>query len=100
MLADFHNAAPGMSPEVKFAMTANFIHSKQEEKIWTTGAEGEGVFLKRSRGSYITCPETLLHDGSMTFDAVHRLNVKVRMIACNRQNAFRLHRPGSHDRQD
>jgi hypothetical protein len=86
---DFHNAAPGMSQEVKCAMTANFIHSKQEEKLWTTGAEGEGVFLKRSRGSYITCPQTLLHDGSSTYEAVHRLNVKVRTSARDRHLAFR-----------
>ncbi|KAF1972617.1 hypothetical protein BU23DRAFT_580744 [Bimuria novae-zelandiae CBS 107.79] len=58
-------------------MTANFIHGKQEEKLWTTGAKGEGVFLKRSRGSYITCPETLKYDGSLIYDSIHKLNVQV-----------------------
>lgn len=87
LLADFHNAAPGMSLDTKFAMIANFIHSKQEEKLWTTGAVGEGVFLKKSRGSYITCPETLIFDGSMTFEAIQQLNVKVRMAACDLRRA-------------
>ncbi|KAL5374726.1 hypothetical protein DPSP01_011744 [Paraphaeosphaeria sporulosa] len=79
LLADFHNAAPGMSEDAKFGMVANFIHMKQEEKLWTTGAPGEGVFLKKNRGSYITCPETLEYDGSMTFEAIHQLNVKAAM---------------------
>lgn len=76
-LADFHHAIPGMRPEVKAAMTANFIHGKQEEKLWTTGAKGEGVFLRKSRGAYITCPETLKTDGSLTYNAIHQLNVQV-----------------------
>ncbi|KAF2439465.1 hypothetical protein P171DRAFT_369811 [Karstenula rhodostoma CBS 690.94] len=79
VLTDFHNATPGLSAEAKFSMTANFIHSKQEEKMWTTCAPGEGVLLKTSRGSYITCPETLRYDGSMTIEAVSQLNVKAAM---------------------
>lgn len=77
MLADFHYTIPGMTPEARLAMMANFLHVKQEEKLWTTGAQGEGVFLRRNRGSYITCPETLSHDGSLTFTAVYNLNVPV-----------------------
>ena len=76
-LADFHHAIPGMRPEVKVAMTANFIHGKQEERLWTTGAKGEGVILRKGRRSYITCPETLKTDGSLTYNAVHQLNVQV-----------------------
>ncbi|KAL5375712.1 hypothetical protein PMIN02_011978 [Paraphaeosphaeria minitans] len=79
LLADFHNAAPGMSEDSKFSIVANFLHMKQEEKLWTTGAPGEGVFLKKRRGSYIACPETLRCDGSMTFEAIHQLNVKAAM---------------------
>lgn len=77
MLTDFHHAVPGMSPDVKVAMTANFLHGKQEQKIWTSGAKGEGVFLKRGKGTYITCPETLKVDGSKTHDAIQQLNVQV-----------------------
>ncbi|KAJ4350399.1 uncharacterized protein N0V89_009020 [Didymosphaeria variabile] len=69
-----------MTLEVKCAMTANFLHAKQEEKLWTTGAHGEGVFLKKGRGSYITCPETLKTDGSRTYDAIYELNVKVTQL--------------------
>ena len=75
--AEFGHPMPGMTPEIRLAMMANFIHGKQEEKLWTTGAKGEGVFLKRNRGSYITCPETLSHDGSLTFTAIYHLNVQV-----------------------
>ncbi|KAL1610174.1 hypothetical protein SLS60_001839 [Paraconiothyrium brasiliense] len=65
-------------------MTANFLHAKQVEKLWTTGAHGEGVLLKKGRGSYITCPETLKTDGSLTYEAICQLNVKVAMTIKNK----------------
>ena len=76
-LADFHHVIPGMTPEVMVAMTANFIHGKQEERLWTSGDKGEGVLLKKTRGTYITCPETLARDGSHIHEAVRSLNVQV-----------------------
>lgn len=69
-----------MTDDVKLDMVANFIHTKQEEKLWTTGAPGEGVLLKMARGTYVTCPLTLDEDGSMTYEAINQLNVKVRVV--------------------
>jgi len=55
----------------------NWLHAKQEEKLWTSGDSGEGVVLKRSRGMYTCAPADLMDEDRGLFDAVQRLNVKV-----------------------
>lgn len=77
IMADFHNPTAGMKPETKCAVVANFIHNMQETRLWTTGARGEGVFLKKTKGSYITCPETLKTDGTRLYRMVQAMNVSV-----------------------
>jgi hypothetical protein len=62
---------------IKCEVMASWLHSKQEEKLWTSGGEGEGVVLKRSRGIYTCAPSGLVDEEDGLFDAVRALNVKV-----------------------
>ncbi|KAF2683165.1 hypothetical protein K458DRAFT_341123 [Lentithecium fluviatile CBS 122367] len=62
----------------------NWLHSKQEERIWTTGAPGEGVILKVTKGQYVCCPTELRNDSSSLFDMVSLLNVRVAMTVNTR----------------
>ncbi|KAF2672597.1 hypothetical protein BT63DRAFT_431276 [Microthyrium microscopicum] len=73
---------------------ANWLHSKQEEKRWTTSAPGEGVVLKRRRGVYTCAPNELAFDdgeGGGFAAAVAVLNVKVAMTVSTRVIKILLH---------
>ena len=63
--------------DVKCEVMAQWLHSKQEEKIWTSGEPGEGVLVKKSKGSYAFSPPELIEDGSGLYQAVNALNVRV-----------------------
>ncbi len=63
--------------DVKCEVMAQWLHSKQEEKIWTSGEPGEGVLVKKSKGSYAFSPPELYEDGSGLYQAVAALNVRV-----------------------
>lgn len=76
------SGAPGASfLDVKCEVMAQWLHSKQEEKIWTSGEPGEGVLVKKAKGSYAYSPPELLEDGSGLYQAVTALNVRVSYIA-------------------
>ncbi|KAF2020282.1 hypothetical protein BU24DRAFT_366132 [Aaosphaeria arxii CBS 175.79] len=55
----------------------NWLHSKQEERIWTTGHPGEGVVLKQTKGRYVCCPSELQDDDSQFYQSVSSLNVRI-----------------------
>jgi hypothetical protein len=63
--------------DVKAEILANWLHTKQEERVWTFGEAGEGVFMKKSKGSYSCAPYALQHDGTGLYQAVTELNVRV-----------------------
>lgn len=63
--------------DVKCDVMAQWLHSKQEEKIWTSGEPGEGVLVKKSKGSYAFSPAELPEDGTGLYEAVAALNVRV-----------------------
>jgi hypothetical protein len=77
--ADLHSGhAQGIGyQDVKCDVMAQWLHSKQEEKIWTSGEAGEGVLVKKSKGTYAYSPAELLNDGTGLYDAVSKLNVRV-----------------------
>ncbi|KAF2029599.1 hypothetical protein EK21DRAFT_101075 [Setomelanomma holmii] len=62
---------------VKCDILANWLHSKAEEKIWTTGEPGEGVFVKRCKGSYALCPAGLAQDGTSLHQGIASLNIRI-----------------------
>jgi len=73
---------PGSSSDelaiIKADVVANWLHSKQTQNMWTTGAPGQGVILKQSRDVFVACPAELSHVRGHLFDAVRKLNVRVR----------------------
>jgi hypothetical protein len=71
---------PSVLRDMRADVMVNWLHSKQEERIWTTGAPGEGVILKVTKGQYVCCPSELRNDSSSLFDMVSMLNVRVRQI--------------------
>lgn len=74
------NGANGPSYiDVKCEVMAQWLQSKQEEKIWTSGAPGEGVLVKKTKGAYAFSPPELIEDGSGLYEAVCSLNVRVRL---------------------
>ena len=75
---DFQTQNTDEINDIKCEIMASWLHSKQEEKLWTSGGEGEGVVLKRSRGMYTCAPLDLGDHEDDLFDAVQALNVKVR----------------------
>ncbi|KAF2634139.1 hypothetical protein P280DRAFT_494481 [Massarina eburnea CBS 473.64] len=62
----------------------NWLHTKQEERIWTNGGDGEGVFLKKCKGSFVCCPTELQTDPSGVYQAVSLLNARVAMTVNTR----------------
>lgn len=63
--------------DVKCEVMAQWLHSKQEENIWTSGEPGEGVLVKKTKGNYAFSPPELFEDGSGLYQAVLALNVRV-----------------------
>ncbi|KAH6870447.1 glycosyl transferase family group 2-domain-containing protein, partial [Alternaria rosae] len=72
--------------DVKAEILANWLHTKQEERVWTFGAAGEGCFMKKSKGSYSCIPNALQTDGTGLYEAVTELNVRYVQI----QSGLRL----------
>jgi hypothetical protein len=63
--------------DVKAEILSNWLHTKQEERVWTFGGPGEGVFMKRAKGSYACAPQGVQNDGTGLYQAVTELNVRV-----------------------
>ncbi|KAJ4372949.1 hypothetical protein N0V83_003240 [Neocucurbitaria cava] len=55
---------------------ANWLHARQVEKVWTKGAPGEGVFVKKSKGNYAYAPPGLTTSGTDLYHAVSQMNVR------------------------
>lgn len=79
--ADFSSSLDGPNAsaytDVKCEVMAEWLHSKQEERIWTSGSSGEGVLVKKQKGSYAYSPAELIEDGNGLYEAVALLNVRV-----------------------
>ena len=63
--------------DIRCDVMAEWLHTKQEEKIWTSGKPGEGVLVKKQKGSYAYSPSDLIEDGSGLYEAVTQLNARV-----------------------
>ena len=75
---DFRNSAQEDIMEIKADVMVNWLHQQQMERMWSNGAVGEGVMLKKSRDAYTSCPAELSTYQDDFFDAVRKLNVRVR----------------------
>lgn len=76
-IGDFRNAASDEINEIKCDVMANWLHSQQEEMLWTNGELDEGIILKKGRGRYTCCPADLADYYDGLFTAVEALNVRV-----------------------
>ena len=63
--------------DIRCGVMAEWLHKKQEENIWTSGKPGEGVLVKKQKGSYAYSPFDLIEDGSGLYEAVTQLNARV-----------------------
>lgn len=65
---------------VKCDVMVNWLHQQQMERLWTSGAQGEGVILKKNRREFVCCPSELASDPEGIFTALESLNVKVSYV--------------------
>lgn len=77
-VGDFRNQTMEEINDIKCDVMVNWLHSQQEEKLWTAGEYEEGVVLKKSRGMYTCAPADLSDEQDGFFHAVQELNVRVR----------------------
>jgi hypothetical protein len=66
--------------DIKCEVLASWLHAKAEEKMWTAGNPGEGVFVKKTKGNYAVSPVETITDGTSLHQAIVMLNVRVRYI--------------------
>jgi hypothetical protein len=90
-VGDFRNSTIEEINDIKCEVMVNWLHSQQEEKLWTSGEEEEGVVLKKSRGMYTCSPADLADEQAGFFQAVQTLNVKVAMTVNTRVIRILLH---------
>jgi hypothetical protein len=90
-VGDFRNSTMEEINDIKCEVMVNWLHSQQEEKLWTSGEEEEGVVLKKSRGMYTCSPADLMEEQAGFFQAVQTLHVKVAMTVNTRVIRILLH---------
>jgi hypothetical protein len=76
--------------DIKCDILANWLHTKQEEKCWTAGSLGEGVFVKKSKGNYACVPVEMMSDGSKLHQSITAMNIKVSWVAVKLSKARSL----------
>lgn len=94
---DFRSSSMADLVELKTDVMCNWLHQQQAEKMWSSNGRGEGVMLKKARDDYMCCPKDLQAERGGLFDAVKKLNVKVR--ASILKFPFQLTLPVCNDRQ-
>ncbi|XP_014557272.1 hypothetical protein COCVIDRAFT_26122 [Bipolaris victoriae FI3] len=78
--------------DLKAEILSNWLHTKQEERVWTFGGPGEGVFMKRAKGSYACAPHGVQNDGTGLYQAVTELNVRCAITVNTRVIKYILER--------
>jgi hypothetical protein len=78
-VGDFRNSPRESILDVKADVTLSWLYQQQLENLWTQGVPNEGVVLKKSRGSFTCCPDTLKNERDGVFDQVKAMNVRVRL---------------------
>ncbi|KAF2084273.1 hypothetical protein K490DRAFT_75932 [Saccharata proteae CBS 121410] len=77
--------------DIKCDVMVSWLHSQQEERLWTAGEFEEGVVLKKSRGQYVCSPPDLAEESAGFLRAVETLNVRVAMTVNTRVIKILLH---------
>lgn len=79
---DFRNSPRESMLDIKTDVMASWLQQQQLEKLWSTESPGEGVVLKKEKGSYSCCPPDLQGDRGGLFDSVVQMNVRVSGSQC------------------
>lgn len=77
-LGDFRNSSRETVRDIQSTIMVNWLRQMQMEKLWSVGSRGEGVILKKDRGSFVCCPETLKDGPSLLYNQVMGMNIRVR----------------------
>ncbi|PQE05755.1 glycosyltransferase family 2 protein [Rutstroemia sp. NJR-2017a BVV2] len=81
---DFRNGPRESVLDIKSDVMVSYLHQQQLEKMWASGAAGEGVILKKSKGNFTCFPTQLETDPGGLFEAVKLMNVKCAMTVTTR----------------
>ncbi|KAM3075073.1 hypothetical protein ACMFMG_007469 [Clarireedia jacksonii] len=81
---DFRNGPKESVMDMKSDVMVSYLHQQQLEKMWASGAPGEGVVLKKSKGNFTCFPTQMEKDPSGIYEAVKALNVKCAMTVTTR----------------
>jgi hypothetical protein len=76
-VGDFRNQTSEEINDIKCEVMVNWLHSQQEEKLWISDGQEEGVVLKKSKGMYTCSPIKLETEVNGLFKAIQEMNVKV-----------------------
>lgn len=63
--------------DLKCEVMVSWLHQEQLEKLWYEGSDEEGIVLKKSKGVYACCPESLTEEPEGLRRAIEMLNVRV-----------------------
>lgn len=74
---DFRNGPRESVLDIKSDVMVSYLHQQQLEKMWASGAPGEGVILKKAKGIFTCFPSQMEEDPSGIYEAVKAMNVKV-----------------------
>jgi hypothetical protein len=77
---DFRNSPRESILDIKTDVMVSWLHKQQLEKLWSSGLPGEGVILKKARGSFACSPATLRNEANGLFDNVVAMNVRVSFL--------------------
>lgn len=68
--------------DTRCEIMVSWLHQQQIEKIWfDSRARDQGVVLKRAKGDYVSCPESVADEPGGFRGAIEILNVRVRICA-------------------
>lgn len=74
---DFRNETRQSVLDIKGNVMVNWLHQQQLERLWASGAPGEGVVLKKERDSFTCSPASLTSSPTGFYDRVIEMNVRV-----------------------
>lgn len=63
--------------DLQSEILVNWLHQKQEERLWYSESPDAGVFIKKSKGCFVCCPASLQTEASAVYQAVSELDAPV-----------------------
>jgi len=76
-VGDFRNSPRDHVLDTQATIMVSWLRQQQLEKLWSGGLPGEGVILKKGRGNFTCCPESLKDEAPQFYNQMASLNVQV-----------------------